>query len=170
MELGFVAVAHCILNQATRWWNDEKGTEPAKGCLWKVVKRLDELGVGIYQLPCPEITFLGNPRPAMIREDYERIRGYGEHIKNLTLEASSDIEALIKMSRRPGLRILGLVGLARSPSCAARGIEQGSDPGGIFFEELFKELKRRGIEPQVIEIDVKDLEVTMRRLDELIIL
>ncbi len=164
-----MAVAHCILNQATRWWNEEKGSDPSKGCLWKVVKRLDELGFGVYQLPCPELTFLGNPRPSMTRGEYERLRGYREHVKKLSLEASSGIEALINMSRRPGLKLMGLIGLARSPSCAAKEVEPGSNPGGIFFEELLKELKRRGLEPQVIEIDIKDLEATISMLDELVI-
>lgn len=165
-----MAVAHCILNQATRWWNEEKGSDPSKGCLWKVFKRLDELGFGVYQLPCPEITFLGNPRPSMTREEYEGLRGYQEHVKKLSLEASSAIEALITMSRRPRLKLLGLIGLARSPSCAAKGVEPGSHTRGIFFEELLKELKRRGLEPQVIEIDIKNLEATISMLDELDIL
>ncbi|MBS7638397.1 hypothetical protein KEJ49_05905 [Candidatus Bathyarchaeota archaeon] len=164
-----MAVAHCILNQATRWWNEEKGRDPSKGCLWKVVKRLDELGFGVYQLPCPEITFLGNPRRSMMRGEYESLKGYQEHVKRLSLEASSGIEALINMSRRPRLKLMGLIGLARSPSCAAKGVEPGSYPGGIFFEELLKELKRRGLEPQVIEIDIKDLEASISMLDELVI-
>ena len=167
-ELGFVAVAHCILNQATRWWNEGKGSEPVQGALWRVVKRLDELGVGVYQLPCPEITFLGNPRPSLTWEDYARQRGYEEHVKELSSEACSDIEALINMSRRPRLRLLGLIGLARSPSCAARDVGPTSKPGGIFFEKLFTELRRRGMEPKLVEIDLKDLDATLPRLDELV--
>ncbi|MEM2127263.1 MAG: hypothetical protein QXH67_03460 [Candidatus Bathyarchaeia archaeon] len=168
IELGFVAVAHCILNQSTRWWNDEKGSEPAKGCLWRVVKRLDELGFGAYQLPCPEITFLGNPRPSMTREDYEGLSGYEEHVERLSIDTISGIETLIRMSNRPRLKLLGLIGLARSPSCAAEEIRPGSKPRGIFFEALSKELKRRGIETRVLEVDIKDLETTLSRLDELV--
>lgn len=168
VEIGFVAVAHCILNQATRWWNEGKGGEPSRGNLWRVVERLDELGVGVYQLPCPEITFLGNPRPSMTRDDYERLEGYEEHVKRLASEACSDMEALIKMSREPRLRLLGLIGVARSPSCAAGGSELGSKPEGIFLEELLKELRGRGMEPRVVEIDVKDLESTIRGLDGLL--
>lgn len=164
-ELGFVVVAHCILNQATRWWSEEKSGEPARGSLWRVVKRLDELGVGVYQLPCPEITFLGNPRPSMTREDYEKLGGYRDHVKRLSLKACSEIETLINMSRSPKLRLLGLIGLARSPSCSAN--DTSSKSKGIFFEELFRDLRGRRIEPKVIEVDVKDLETTISRLDEL---
>ncbi len=167
-ELGFAAVAHCILNQATRWWNEEKGAAPLQGSIWRIVKRLDDLGVGVYQLPCPEITFLGNPRPSLTRGDYEGLMGYLEHIRRLSSMACSEMEALIDMSREPRLRLVGLVGLARSPSCAAgEGSGPSSKPGGIFFEELVKELRRRGLEAKAVEIDLRELDATLSRLDEL---
>lgn len=171
-KLRLVAVAHCILNQATRWWNEGKLEPPAKGPLSEVVQKLTELGIGIYQLPCPELLFLGNPRRAMNKDEYEALAGYRAHTRRLASKAASELEELLSKSEAPRLDLIGLIGLARSPSCACsealfeRAINR-REATGIFFEELLLELRRRGLSPRLIEVDVKEIKRSLLDLDKL---
>ncbi|MEM2635091.1 MAG: hypothetical protein QW372_06460, partial [Nitrososphaerales archaeon] len=134
-ELKFVAVAHCILNRGTRWWIEGKRVEG--GIVKKVVDKLAEINIGIYQLPCPEFTFLGNPRAQMTKDEYESLKCYKKHVRKLAKKVSMEIESLIKMGKEPKLKIVGLIGIARSPSCATKCIPVGNgyrEGMGIFFE------------------------------------
>lgn len=148
-----------------------EGKSVEGGVLKKVVDKLAEMNIGIYQLPCPEFTFLGNPRAQMTKDEYESLKCYKKHVKKLAKKVSIEIESLIKMGKEPKLKIVGLIGLARSPSCATKCIPVGNgyrEGIGVFFEELIRYLNRKGIIVPTFEIDVKDLERSTLTLENLI--
>ncbi len=168
-DVKIVTVAHCILNQCTRWWNE--GKELSKGMLFEVVKKISEMRIGIYQLPCPEILFLGNPRIELTKDDYNAILGFREHAKKLALKVASELEELILKSRNPKIHLSGILGLSRSPNCACytAPLKGGMSKGGmgIFFEELIFELNKRGFSPLLFDIDLEDLKRSLVDLDKL---
>ena len=171
-EFRLVAVAHCILNQAVRWWSEVKGEPPVGGVMKVVLERLAELGFGVYQMPCPEITFFGNPRPPMTKEEYERVEGYRLHARRLASRVCEDLERLMKVSRYPRIRVVAILGVNHSPSCAAEEISLGSyehrryERGtGIFLEEVADELKARGVKIHLLDIDAHDPSRSLFKLD-----
>ncbi|MCX8191786.1 MAG: hypothetical protein N3F06_03155, partial [Nitrososphaerales archaeon] len=141
------------------------------GVVKEVIDKLAEMGIGIYQLPCPEFTYLGNPREQMTKDEYESIDHYREHVKELAKMVGMNIESLIKMGKEPKLKILGIIGITRSPSCAVKCIPVGNgyrEGLGIFFEELLSEFEKRGIIVPTFEVDIKDLEKSILDLERFI--
>jgi predicted secreted protein len=137
MEL--VVVAHCLLNPSVRV-QGLAGKKPGiKG--------------NVIQLPCPESVYFGKRRWEVSKEQLE-IPMYRRFCRELfqpvadILEQHKDCE-------------ITFIGVAKSPSCAAltttigyRGgiIEKAHEAKhehiagmGVFFEEIEKELEKRGI-------------------------
>lgn len=123
-----LVVSHCILNQNTVIPEEAR----ALGAIPSVLQWMEQEGFGIVQLPCPEFTFLGLDRPPMSYEQYNT-EEYREHSRKILAPIVEQLEAYQKSS----YELCGLVGIGSSPSC---------DPNrGVFMEEFFEELKKRGI-------------------------
>lgn len=141
-----VVVAHCILNQATRWfWNSDSGAW-TEGFVSDFLEGLKLMGIGLYQLPCPEFGLLGNPRRPMTRDDYEVLPGFIVHCKALAVNALRDLKAFRELSTKPKIEILAIIGIEGSPSCGveftSRRIAETSVrvAGKGIFMELLEEL------------------------------
>jgi predicted secreted protein len=140
-----VAVAHCILNQTTRWfWNDGSGAW-TEGFISDFLERLKPIGIGLYQLPCPEFSLLGNPRKPMTRDEYEIFPGFVNHCRILAESVLRELKAFRELSIKPRLEILAIIGIEGSPSCGVEFTSHKiSDTSvrvtgrGIFMELLEK--------------------------------
>lgn len=130
-------VAHCILNQNSviRDW------ERAKGGFNQLIDIILQENIGIVQLPCPELLFLGEDRPPRTKKDYDT-REYRELCKRL----SEPIVQQLKEYDRKGYSLLGLVGIGESPSCDTKNHQ------GIFMEELLVQLSKIGIEVNLFDV------------------
>jgi predicted secreted protein len=106
-----VVLAHCLLNVNTK----VRGLAiyPA---VHPMVPDLLAGDVGVLQLPCPEVAFLGMSRWGMTREQYD-VPAYRRHCAALLEPTVDTLEALA----RDGCAIAGVWGLDGSPSC---GVEQ----------------------------------------------
>jgi len=135
-------LAHCILNQ-------NAVVQPlarTAGALAGIVQACLEAGVGLLQLPCPEFTARGPERAQADRRGYDTPE-YRAHCRAL-LEL---IRTQVKAYQQAGYEIVGLIGMANSPSCGiTMTYEDGPRPGrGVFMEELLAmlpELEGRTIE------------------------
>ncbi|MEM2146809.1 MAG: hypothetical protein QW279_15705, partial [Candidatus Jordarchaeaceae archaeon] len=170
-EVMFLAVAHCILNRSTRWWQKGKLIENNKGSVTQILQFLSNNKIGVFQLPCPEFTFLGNPRPSMTKDDYESLSGFKEHCKKLALESAMNIKILIEMGSKPKITVFAIIGVGRSPSCAItssprkiNGKIEYVKEKGLFFEFLEKETKMLGINVPFIELDMQNPKETCQEL------
>ncbi len=146
-------VAHCLLNQNAI--SDGTAIHPCAHL--EVVRTLLEEGIGILQMPCPELCCLGldrgdplgSQRPVTVENT--RIRRQLERpLAAQRLAALVDQVAYqVQEYHRHGFVVVGIIGANRSPSC---GVETTSDqdrevPGkGVFLEALCRELARRGLE------------------------
>jgi len=157
-------VAHCLLNQNSI----SDGTASYPGSVKEIITLLLKSGIGIVQLPCPELMGLGLDRgnkaggASPIIEENTRIR------KALEQKAAVEkINALvgplvfqISEYQKYGFDICGIVGINRSPSC---GVETTSKDNrevaglGVFMEALRCELEKRGIHLKMV--GVKDSEL-----------
>ena len=114
-----VLAAHCLLNQNAI----SDGTADYPGTHEEVARLLLEEGVGILQLPCPELCCLGLDRgdplgaSRPVTVENTRIRRAMERP-----EAAARLDALVEQVllqareyHRHGFSILGIVGVNRSP-------------------------------------------------------
>ncbi|MNE54153.1 hypothetical protein D3C76_140830 [compost metagenome] len=116
-----LVVSHCVINQ-----NAVVGGEArSPGIMKAAVDWSNKQGYGIFQLPCPEFTFLGPERPPMTVQEYDTPE-FHTHNRKILLPY---IEQL-KVYQEHGYTIVGGLGISDSPSC---------DPGkGVFMQDFLQ--------------------------------
>jgi hypothetical protein len=116
-----VVVAHCLLNANTR-------VEPlaAWSGVHPVMEAIGRSGLGIVQLPCPELASEGLDRPQRDREEYDTAE-----YRTACERTARAVAAQIRAHRAAGHHVRAVVGVAGSPSCS-------TDPGrpGLLVEAL----------------------------------
>lgn len=142
-----VIVIECILNQNSRDFG--AATYPSMN---KDILRLCMMyNVGIFQIPCPEMAFLGlfreRKKGQSIRDALNTEAGW-DFCKKLSIEIVNRIQDYRK-NKNKILAVLG--GNPESPGCAIH-IEQSNkdtqsltEKSGIFMKEFHKELLKRNI-------------------------
>ena len=101
-------ISHCIINQNSV----VKGEYKDMNVFFPFIKKLFENNIGILQLPCPETECYGLRRWGHVKEQFDNCgyRQYAEKIINSFLE-------IIKEYLNNGYEIVGIYGIAGSPSC-----------------------------------------------------
>ena len=138
-----VVVIECIMNQNAR----DAGAAVFPAINWPILSLCNEYNVGLLQMPCPEIGFLG----------YERKRQPGQSIRdaldtyegrNCCRKISIDIVDRIEDYTDQGYQILCILGgNPKSPGCAIHCEDRNLLPdSGVFMRELQGELQKRYIE------------------------
>jgi predicted secreted protein len=134
-----ILIPHCALNQNAR----SAGAAERKAAVTELITGLIERGIGIIQMPCPELRILGLDRASLdIRGELGRDSG-----RTQCRALARDLVYQIKEYRKCGVNVLGILGKNGSPTC---GVEKtwrdGVVPGtGIFMEELQDELVLQGV-------------------------
>ena len=156
----FVAVIECILNQNAR----DDGAACSAAMDFHVLERCHAHGVGVLQMPCPEIHALG----------FARQRARGEPIRDaLHNEAciekcaalARDVAERIEVYLTQGYELFAILGgNPESPGCA---IHYGNDGlcerSGLFMCQLQAEFRRRSRGPCFLAI--RDHDPELHRLD-----
>jgi predicted secreted protein len=157
-------VAHCHLDINTK----VHGLADRPAGRVELVSQLLADGIGIVQLPCPEVTYLGMSRWGMTREQYDT-PAYRRHCRALIEPVVDTVAALVA----DGCEVVGVWGVDGSPSCGVDRTCAGYEGGeiesliasgqvpharavkgrGIFFEELQGLLSEAGITPVFHGID-----------------
>lgn len=146
-------VAHCVLNQNAKI--DRCAHYP--GAIQEAAVALIESGVGIIQMPCPELLYLGLDRQAergastTIESEDTRVaqRMVEEQGQALCQEIVHDLVYQIEEYRHNGFEVIGIVGINGSPTC---GVEISWSNGraasgpGVFIQLLEEECHRRAID------------------------
>ncbi len=138
-------ISHCILNQNAVI----KDGERAEGAFYQMKDYIDE-GIGLIQLPCPEMIFGGVNRPPATYEDYNTA-DYRSLCQSLMAPYITQIREYLKHR----YELTGLIGIQNSPTCSI------STKRGVFMEEFLQALHREGITPPLYEIPdcVEDLRI-----------
>ena len=178
-----VVVSHCILNVHSL--EDDLAIYP--GLEEEVVKLLISKGVGIYQIPCPEIELSGIFRKALPKESYDHPK-----IRKVYQELADRIATTLNSYVKKGYAIEAVLGAEGSPTCGIdlvgkwmEGIEGKREfprdiefvPGaGVFMEEFRTSLEHYDIHPEWVGIPGKSIrslkpeyfDTILNRLDEIL--
>ncbi len=103
-----VVLCHCLLNANVK----VRPLATYAGALDLIVSQFAAKGVGLFQLPCPETSFLGLLRWGMTSEQYDH-PAFRRHCREILRPSLDQLEAL----HRDGCSLVGLVGVDGSPSC-----------------------------------------------------
>ncbi|MFQ7138162.1 hypothetical protein [Evtepia sp.] len=167
-------LARCLLNQNAI--SDGTAVRPAG--FPEMVSYLLEHGVGIVQLPCPELLCLGldrgDPqgaeRPVVVENTrIRRAMAQAEPSRRLAQLVEDTMTQLLEY-RRYGFQVVGILGANRSPCCGVDTTSQDDQevPGmGVFLEALSRRLEEVGWKiPMVGFRGTDDAVETVQRLLE----
>lgn len=130
-------VSHCILNQNSVVHNLAR----ASGSFSKLVAILAEAGLGIYQLPCPELIFAGLERKPQTYEQYDTPE-FTVVCRETAEQVLKDLDAF----RKAGCDVHLLLGIRQSPTCSL------SDRNGHLFRLLLPELAERFTQMLIMDV------------------
>ncbi|MBV7271859.1 DUF523 domain-containing protein [Clostridiaceae bacterium UIB06] len=170
-----VLVAHCVLNQNAKI--DQCAHYP--GAIKEVAEILINNGVGIIQMPCPEMLYLGldrevdkSTKPTVESEDsrvFERMSE--DNSQALCKKIANNIVYQIKEYQKHNFEVIGLIGINGSPTCGietawAEGIE--TNENGVFIKLLKDELCKNNISINMIGIKAYNLELAVKSVKEML--
>ena len=140
--------AHCLLNQNAK----ATGLAGWAATVKPIIDILDQAGIGIIQLPCPEYEYYGLNRPAGAdtKEQYDC-----PEYQDTCFRLSRTIVDQVRRYRESGYEVACLLGIEGSPSCSVFTVPTGDGPvagSGIFFEILLRELRLANIEVPVFGV------------------
>ena len=178
-------VAHCLLNQNAK----VRGIARFPAAVRPIVDLLLDNYIAIYQMPCPEMLYLGAMRWGQVKLQYDSPM-FRRHCQRLAEEVLDQLEDY----RRCGYRVPGFLltdgspvcGLKKTPVSAEDGKTWGgmvwslpaqrfADDSGVFTDVLKDEAARRNLKdilylsfPEVDEAG--RLEETLKEIKEKIIM
>ncbi len=158
-----VFVSHCILNQNAK----AIGRERFPGAVKDVVDLFSEAGIGIVQLPCPQLDFGGGLERKPHTKSSHDTKSYRTYCRKLSKLILQQVEKYL----RSGHTVLGVLGVEFSPSCAVYQIENGNRnaPGkGIFIEELEEEMHKKNFQVPVVGVNMNNLHFTIEKIQSLL--
>lgn len=139
----FVVVIDCVLNQNVR----DQGAANCPAMNFEILRLCHENGIGIMQMPCPEIAALGfkrqRPPGTSIRQALDTPAG-----RQACAELAASVVARILVLLDEGFEPLAVLGgNPRSPGCAVHQEVTALDAeSGIFMLALQAELRRHGLD------------------------
>jgi predicted secreted protein len=170
-----VLVAHCLMNQNSI----SDGTADYPSQFTALINLLIENRIGIIQLPCPELTCLGldrkdkqgGMRPVLMENT--RIRGLMCEKANAgqLQSKAEEVATQIQEYDSYGFRVLGVIGVNRSPSC---GIETTTKDNrevegrGVFSKMISEACRKRGYAIALIGVKTSEKEESIKRLRQFI--
>lgn len=170
-----IFVAHCLLNQNSI----SDGTADFPSQFSEIINLLTSNQIGLIQLPCPEFACLGldrqdrqgGKRPLLIENT--RIRGLmseKDHVKLLQVKAK-EVIAQIQDYKSYGFKVLGIIGINRSPSCGVETTTRNNEEvkgQGVFIEQISEICQRRGLSVKMIGVKTSEKGEAVKRVQQLI--
>jgi predicted secreted protein len=171
-----ILVAHCILNQNAKI--DRCAHYP--GAMREVTQKLLDAGIGIIQMPCPELCTLGLDRGVdktahtTIESEDDRVALLMNEAQALAFceKAAADLVQQIGQYQRNGFQVLGILGINGSPTCGvefrwANGVEE---PGpGVLIRALAAECQKRNISMHMRGVKASQPEAGMIVINDLLV-
>jgi predicted secreted protein len=170
-----VLVAHCVLNQNAKL--DQCAHYP--GAIREAAQLLIDAGVGLVQMPCPELSYLGLDRevekgtnPTVESEDTRiALRMAEQAAGSLCQKIVDELVVQIEEYQKNGFDIVGIVGINGSPTCGVETTwsdDQEREGPGLFIHALQASLAARGAAPAMRGIRAYDSEEAVRTLRDLL--
>ncbi len=157
-------LAYCILDQNVR----ADGIAEHPGPITDIVEKFIESGVGMVQMPCPELLYKGLDRSPHPMKCYNN-----KEFRAICRKCSEQVTDQVKKYVENNYQVVGIIGVEHSPSCAVKELSSENDERvrrgrGIFIEELIEKLGERGLDNiPVIGAYIKN-KIYMQKLEEAI--
>jgi len=154
-----IFVPHCALNQNARG----PGAAECPAAVTPLITGLMERGIGIVQMPCPELRIFGLDRGDVdVRSELQK-----DPNRAMCRRIAAVLVEDIQQYRKCGITVVGIIGKNGSPTC---GVEETWShritPGvGVFVEELSKELRDRGVRTNITGTRDTDPAATLATVD-----
>lgn len=174
-----ILVSHCLMNANSK----VLGCSTYPGVLTPVVRFLCEEGLGLIQLPCPELTLYGLRRWGHVKEQFDTPY-YRRHCARLLAPFIDQMEDYL----RHGYQIVAVLGVEGSPSCGVEKTCAGDWGGelagiheairrintikmvnerGILMEELLRLLAERQISVPLLGVEETNPKESLEKIKEL---
>ena len=158
-----IFVSHCLLNQNAR----PLGGERYPGAVKDLLELFAEAGIGIVQLPCPQLEFNeGLNRKGKSKDSYDT-NGFRVKCQKLSINIIERIENYL----RKNYSVLGILGVELTSTCGVHQIQNGrrSVPGkGIFIEELEMEMQKKNFQIPIIGVNLNNIFSSMEKVQSLL--
>lgn len=163
MERGkkIIFVSHCLLNQNVRAID----TERFSGTFKDMLDLFGESGVGVVQLPCPQIEFNGGLNRKA--SSHEETNGYKADCRKLSVSLIHQIESYIKNN----YHVVGILGVELSSTCGVHQVQNGRKnvPGkGILMEEIEKEMQKKNFQVPIIGVNLDNIFSSIEKIQSLL--
>jgi len=164
-----ILVLHCLLNQNARI--DTCAYFP--GAMGEAARAVVESGVGVLQMPCPELHCLGLDRSGRMREGVDigireaLLEPEEECCRALVQHVMKDVREYLKH----GFEIVGVVGNDGSPACgvvSAHFVDGERAGPGAFMLMLREELEKAGLDLPFVALRDHQWEERTERIRALI--
>lgn len=171
-----IFVAHCILNQNAKM--DKTAFFP--GAALPLGEWLVNSGMGLVQMPCPELRCLGLDRGVSKEEaDLPFQKGNTrvvalmkrEDVRTRCRKLAEGVIYQVEEYLKHDFQVMGVVGINRSPSCGVESTwgEDEEVPGcGAFIRALQEGLTERGIGLRMAGIKVQEPEQAVNIVERLL--
>lgn len=175
-----ILVSHCILNSNSK----VEGLSEYAGVFYEVVNLINDSGIGIIQLPCPEMLMYGIKRWGHVKEQFDTPY-YREKCRKII----QPIISQVKDYQNNDYDIIGVLGVDGSPSCGVNKTCSGNWGGelynnehvinkinnitqinesGVFIEGLKSGFKENNIEIPFIAIDENNITSNIDKISNFI--
>jgi predicted secreted protein len=165
MERGkkIIFVSHCLLNQNAR----AVGRERFQGSFKDLLELFAASGVGIVQLPCPQLEFNGGLDRRLKPKNYYESNGYKKQCHKLSVDLIKQIENYL----RNNYEVIGILGVEQSATCGVHQIKNGrkSVPGkGILIEEIEDEMQKKNFQVPIIGVNLNNTFSSVEKIQNLL--
>lgn len=172
-----VVLSHCIINANSK----VEGLSTYSSAVKSMVNFFMDSGVGMMQLPCPEMEIYGIKRWGHVKEQFDT-----DHFRKTSREMLKSTVGQLQNYIRNGYEVIGLVGIDGSPSC---GVEKtcssriwGGETSdkeefwkriqsveivngrGVFIEEFLKLADESGIDVELFSLDESNISESVESL------
>ena len=170
-----VLVAHCVLNQNAKL--DQCAHYP--GAIREAAQLLIDAGVGLVQMPCPELLVLGLDRevekgtnPTVESEDTRIALRMAEQAAGaLCQKIVDELVVQIEEYQKNGFDVVGIVGINGSPTCGVESTwsdNREREGPGVFIHSLQASLAAKGIALVMRGIRAYEPEEAVRTVSDLL--
>jgi len=151
-------VSHCGLNQNAK----VRGIAKYPGAIRPLIELLMDHDVGIYQMPCPEMLYIGAMRWGHVKDQYNSPM-FRKHCSKLAETVLGQAEEYL----RSGYQVLGFIMMDGSPVCGLNKTPQPANKdvmwGGMtWYVPESNPVNDRGVFCEILQSEAQKREILAR--------
>ncbi len=157
-----IFVSHLLLNQNAA----PCGCEKAPGAVKELLELLGESGIGIIQLPDPELECFGLDRKSKGKDTLDT-KSYRTTCRKLAADVLRQIESYMKAN----YQVVGMLGVEFNPTWAVHQLSNGTRnvPGkGILIEEIEAAMHGKRYQVPIIGVNLNNIFSSAEKLQALL--